>query len=452
MKNNSRYAPFLFLPMFAAAAVLLFMATYARQFSSDDYCILRFLFLQNGYVVPGFFRPVGDLTLKWTYALFGWTPSAFFLINAVLHGVNSWLVYMLCRQIAKRHPLLHTAFPLLAGVLFLTYHSVGEVVLWAIGRGISLAVFFSLLSAIIFFSEIKGTWRFALAGAFYFIALSCYESVALLPLILLAGSGPEKYRREMRSWVIVFACTFFVNIALRYYLSGSLWAAYTGEVFAKGLPEYLSTFMKVLLRIFMPAINLPWLFVSLAVLVVLTIVLVAKRGVTREPRLAGLLKMVFAGIVFSATMSTFFGVSTRTGDGDRMLYFSAVFYSMLVAALLVKARSRAVASAVLFAVLAVQLYAIARTQERWNTASEYSLRIINTVREHPVRPLYIVNIPSDYRGAFIFRNCFREALVHHGIDTTGIIQVNGDTLMPQPGGTATVLEWSGTELKPLRRP
>ena len=63
-------------------------------------------------------------------------------------------------------------------------------------------------------------------------------------------------------------------------------------------------------------------------------------------------------------------------------------------------------------------------QQNWNRASEYAVRVIRGINVHDERPLYLINIPSDINGAYVFRNCLKEALLFYKIDTAGVRVIN----------------------------
>ena len=131
------------------------------------------------------------------------------------------------------------------------------------------------------------------------------------------------------------------------------------------------------------------------------------------------------GLMATILLSATFGVSTRTSDGDRLLYFPSVFYAMFVAMLLanfVESKKNVLLLTIVF--LAFQVYFLLDNQRNWNRASKYASKVLEGIADHPQRPLYIINLPSDYKGAYVFRNCLPEALLHNNIDTAGIRVVN----------------------------
>ena len=98
---------------------------------------------------------------------------------------------------------------------------------------------------------------------------------------------------------------------------------------------------------------------------------------------------------------------------------------MLIALMIVRIlrSSWAIATAVV-AVLLFQVSFLLVNQQHWIRASEYAVNIINGIKAHKERPLYVVNLPSDHKGAYVFRNCLSRALQFYNIDTTGVRVVN----------------------------
>ena len=118
------------LVAFTGISLLLFSSSTGRIFLSDDYCTLQNIIVNNSVMLPSFFRPVGDLTLKWTYQLFGADPFYFYLANILLHAVNSFLIYLFCAKWFAADGRKQW-YSVIAGLIFLTYPSHGEAIFWA---------------------------------------------------------------------------------------------------------------------------------------------------------------------------------------------------------------------------------------------------------------------------------------------------------------------------------
>jgi hypothetical protein len=478
---------------FTGLAFIIFSSSTGRIFLSDDYCTINNI-ARNNVLMPSFFRPVGDITLKWNYYFAGADPFYFYVTNIFLHALNSFLLYVFCMRwfIGTEKRWLY-AF--ITGLLFLTYPSHSEAILWTIGRGISLAVTFSLLAMIFYVSYNRSWFRYVLVAIAYFIALASYESVLLLPIILFALSRRET-KKQNTIFAIVLVATLLLHASLRFYLAGGIWRAYNGEIFSKDIIEYLSAFVKMVLRLFMPPFDKPLLFAACAAaLIMLTgfFVYRNRRKIQTDVLVAKTVVVACIGIFATLLVAMMFGVSTRTSEGDRLLYFPSVFVCLLISLFVVSfAKNRSRLIVIGATVLLFQLLFLLKNQSQWNSASDKAVNIINKVAKTPSRPLYLINLPSDYNGAYIFRNCFREALFQYHIDTTGInivnvlrsneqdihhgaieaqrngdeifiwptvvvesggergISVNGQRVFSTTGG-ATILYWNGIELKNLQQ-
>ncbi len=414
------------LVAFAGISLVLFSSSTTRIFLSDDYCTLHYIVANNSFLLPSFFRPLGDLTLKWTYQLAGLDPFYFYLVNILLHAVNSFLVYLFCMKWFANENRVHL-FAIIAGLLFLTYPSHAEAIFWAIGRGISLATFFSLLAMITFMSRMSITARYILVSLLYFVAMACYESAVMLPFVLFAMLGTSSRRRNF-IWTILLLTTLFFHIYLRYQITGGVWQAYNGIILSKDIIQYLSAFVKIILRLFIPPFNQPLLFTIsgvTALTIISMIIFRNRKKFETDTIFIRTILFVTTGLVATIVVAISFGLSTRTSEGDRLMYLPSVFYSILISLLIVRLitsiRKIALATVLL---LAFQIGFLMINQHNWIRASAYAVKVINAIRDNKQRPLYIINLPSDNKGAYIFRNCLPEALLHYQIDTTGVKVVN----------------------------
>lgn len=416
----------LVLVVFVAVSLILFLPSTGRIFLSDDYCTLYDIVANNRILVPSFFRPVGDLTLKWTYDIAGLDPFYFYLANILLHAINSFLVYAFCRTWFANDRRVHL-FSIVAGLIFLTYPSHSEAILWAIGRGVSLATFFSLLAMIAFIRKLNAAIKYLLVCIFYFTALACYESALLIPFVLFTLSGTFS-KKQQGIWSVLLLATLFLHLYLRYAFTGGIWQAYNGIIFSRDIVQYLSAFVKIILRLFIPPFDYPLLFTlcGITALAVTSIILYrSRKRFERDGLFTKTFVMGVTGLLVTIVVSISFGISTRTSEGDRLMYLPSVFYAILLALLISTLLSSARSiGLVIAAILAFQVSFLLINQRNWLRASQYAHAILNGISRYHQRPLYIINLPSDNRGAYVFRNCLAQALLFNNIDTTGVRIVN----------------------------
>ncbi|MBC8172816.1 MAG: hypothetical protein H7X71_02825 [Chitinophagales bacterium] len=414
------------LVAFVGIAIIIFSASTGRIFLSDDYLTLHNIADNNSILLPSFFRPLGDLTLKWNYLATGWDPFYFYLTNILIHALNSFLVYLVCKKWFAVEGRAD-AYALIAGLIFLTYPSHSEAILWAIGRGISLAVTFSLLAMIVFISETNRPLKYFLVCTFYFLAMASYESAILLPFILFTMPG-RNFRDNKMRWPGLLVFTLLIHVFLRYQFTGGMWQAYNGIIFSRDLIHYLSSFSKIILRLFVPPFNHPLVFTICGVVALVLLFVIFTRNRKKfesDSIFAKTTILVVIGLLVTTIIGVSFGLSTRTSEGDRLLYFPSVFYSVLISLLVIKLISSIKMVVVTAGVILIfQINFLLINQTHWIRASEYAVKVINAIGAHPERPLYIINLPSDHEGAYIFRNGLTEALLHYSIDTAGIKVMN----------------------------
>jgi hypothetical protein len=413
--------------------------------------------------MPGFFRPVGDLTLKWTWQLFGSQPFYFFLGNALLHGINSWLLFLVCRRLfADRRRALW--FACIASVIFFTYHSHGEAILWAIGRGISLATSFALLGMLLFLSRIHEGVKVFLVCVCYFLALACYESVVLLPVILWLLSKTIPVHRNFRKWWIALGITLLGNVVLRETYSGGVWMGYKGSIVWKDGGAYLSDTLKIILRVFTPAFNMPMFFAAagcLLILAVSSLIFLHRKTLVAEAASRNVLRLALGGLLCAVLVAMVFSISTRTTEGDRLLYFPACFFAMLISLLATQFKVSPARWLVVSTIVVVQIGFLIQTRNNWMRASAYAKQIIEKISDAKARPLYIVNLPEEFKGAYIFRNCLPEALTFYGVNAGDVhimnrlgfvdAQQKNGVIIPEEKGS-DIFIWPGTRIEATNIP
>jgi hypothetical protein len=106
------------------------------------------------------------------------------------------------------------------------------------------------------------------------------------------------------------------------------------------------------------------------------------------------------------------GVSTRTSESDRLLYFPSVFLCGILAFLPVTlVKGRFAQTGVVAGVLIYMLIFLEEGNRNWVRASDMTRAVLKVARGEPKgKRLLIVNLPDELRGAYIFRLGFPEAM------------------------------------------
>ena len=129
------------------------------------------------------------------------------------------------------------------------------------------------------------------------------------------------------------------------------------------------------------------------------------------------------------------GVSTRTSESDRFLYLPSAFLCMLLTLMVDGIPSRTLPRAAFYAVFIACYFQLRSGMLNWRTASETIERII---ADTPAPPqggrLLVLNLPSDHRGAYIFRHGYPEALLLSGRDAAQVVVIEDDVEFPLQSG------------------
>ena len=232
------------LPMVLVAVMIgtAFWSVARISFLSDDYVLVsgaqgfsgnyRAMFAQGGG--DGFFRPLGYLSLAWTWPWAGLDPNRWHWAALLLHLANSLLVYVLAGAIG-----LSRSCSWLASALFAWHGANPEAVVWIAGRFDLLAAFFGLLALVAFiklWEESSPRWGI-LAWASLGAGLLSKESAYAVPLAMLvyAAVRPSSWSRRIR-----YLAPFFLLAAVLFAYRWALQGGIGGYLGPGGRPQMLS--------------------------------------------------------------------------------------------------------------------------------------------------------------------------------------------------------------------
>lgn len=439
-------------------SLLLYLPILGNSFVNDDFIVLKRLGPDGQFWVTGFFRPLSDLTLWLTYQLAGLRAWCYYCTGIMGHAIAVFLLVRLCVSWTwTANERQQQAFALLAGALFLTYPFHNESVAWILGRGALMANTLGILALWILVRPGGQVIKMATVSACYFVALAAYESVAVLPaMILLYLVAARQSRRLIATWLLVLGGSLALHLLLRKLLSGSF-AGHYGDGFLEGhFIQYLLNYGKALARTLLPPMHDEWMmviaFVAL-VIVGLVIVLALYKG-WRTGKPGRRFFLILAGcFLISLLVPSVGAVSTHTSESDRLLHFPSFFVAMILAYVLVTIpghwRMGCYVAALL---LLVQVYWLEENNLRWQRASAAVQYVLSKAKAADKdHPLYIINLPEQIDGAYVFRVGFPEALQLNGIPADHI------SLARLPGGMpagipteATVITWEQGGWKSIR--
>ncbi len=414
--------------LFSVICFIIYSPVLGNDFLSDDYDSLYRIYIQKRILYREILRPMIDLSFYFNYMLSGLSPSSYYLFNISVHIINALLIFRFLSGFtlfSKRDQYL---FACLGGFLFLIYPFHNESVVWLSGRLSSMACLFAMISLIIA-NERTGMKSVFASGFFYLVGLLCYESIIFLPAIILIVTWlKEKSFKKLIIPGFFWLLTIGSYLLTRFVLSGEITGIYGDRLFDHHIKQKILSAGKIFGRLFLPGSESSYILLSISlvvflfVLLILTIILTGKfkKGDDKLKYVA-----LLALLLISLIIPVAFGVSTRTSEGDRLLYFPSCFLCMLIAGAIIWISESKVYR--LITILSISVYFICFLEinnHQWVKASRAARTILNSIRNKGQENIVLINIPDELEGAFVFRNGFMKALKVHKMDTAGIKIMN----------------------------
>jgi len=413
---------------------LLYLPVLNRYFVSDDFSVLYRVCVERIIYIKNFFRPLSDISILMNYRLAGLSPAIFNAFNILVHGINSYLVYLTCLFFGNRFgPDKKIGFAVFSSLIFLTYPFHNEAVVWLLGRGASLACLFCLLSVVCYYVVADNTVKTCLVCVFYFISMSAFESALLFPILFISLLiFDRKNTVSLRNWTLFLSATLILHLYVRYRLAGSLMGTYGQYFFHAGIEIYFLNLAKTAGRLILPPTPHAWLITS----VFFSLVALSAWFFLRNLKIIRIsdawrpIRFLSAMLLVSCAIPVVSGISTQTSETDRALYFPSVFLSMIIGLILVFGiKPRRNQLMLLLLILSYNVFFLEINNTHWMLASrmtESSLTKMMGISgtEQGGGKVYFLNIPSEIAGAYAFRQGFGDALRINRLDQKRFIAVN----------------------------
>jgi len=440
------------LGLFCIGSIALYFPILGRTFASDDFQVIKRVGMDRTIWIKGFFRPLSDIKLYCNYILGGNDPWGYYFSNIVLHGGAAFLFYRFCRAWKwTRDEDRQGAYALLAALLFLCYPFHNECVAWVLGGGVLLANLLGIAAMYAVVSGLREGWRIFWCCLCYFMGMAGYESVMLLPLMVLVllYSRETGWRRYFR-WGLALGMTFAIHLAVRILVAGGLANDYGNAFFKNGAASYLGNLFKVAGRLMLPPMKDSWMLVGSFILVMAALGWLVHRRWRRwgsEERAHFLKLLLLLGI--ASAVAVLSGVSTHTSESDRFLYFPSCFLCAGIAFLLFGLKEWFMQMTLAAILLSYEIVFLEVNNRNWVKASRVTREVLTAVeasmdgRRDAMRKVFVVNLPDDLNGAFIFRLGLPDALLMEGRDTSGLVIVGH--LSTKDVAVLPVVERSGAD-------
>jgi hypothetical protein len=305
---------------------------------------------------------------------------------------------------------------------------------------------------------------------FYSIGLLAYETILPLGFILmmLEYSSQDNRKKRVIDYALLTLLVLTLHFLLRIFFSGNLFQGYAANIPNSAPGLLFNHIIRIVARQFVPPIANTFIFVciSLSVLLLIGFIIVrVKSSVRKFQENRALFYFLLVGWLVSMLVAFSFPVSTKTSESDRLLYLPSMFLCSIFAyAIVVFLRSLIIRGGVVVLYCSAGALGIFQNASHWQIASKQTLEIIASVARYAEKGknVYVINLPDQVQGAFVFRNGFYPALLLNKVDTTGIrlgaaiIQNSeGSRVANQDGSivgklvkeNAICLEWDGKLLQ-----
>jgi len=199
------------------------------------------IFSTQHWHFPGYYRPLVYVFYLLTHGLFGLESWAYHMVNVLLHGANTALVFVLARKLCVSPLHLATATPcsgtppagralsapLVAGLLFAVHPIQTESVAWISGLPELSFTFFTLSSLCLYLATGRHPrCTLAASTAAFALALLCKETALVLPALLVAYEAafpvPGRPLRKALGRCVPFAVVAVAYLAVRVLVLGGV--------------------------------------------------------------------------------------------------------------------------------------------------------------------------------------------------------------------------------------
>ena len=375
---------------------------------------------------------VPSLSYYLIYKIFGLHWLGWHIVFAGFHSLNAALLLRLLRKLL---PEMDFGILWLATALFLLSPFQTEVVAWGATFHYLLIVTFLLTGALSMLNYLKlPSGKLLLFYHLSFAAaLSCFEQAFLYPAVfaIMAVSCIDNpfERSFLRSMFLRFLLPNALMIAL-YFIATKwvygVWVAHYGAekhvvldlnimyecllhylakfmVFFRYLPDYL----KVLYHHPLLHTIIRWAFPVLVLLLSL-IIFLSQRIIPAYKKVVGMLAATFIWMllpVLNLDQSFTFEIQS-----DRYGYVASVFFYPLIVLLMYYLLNRKVFLGTAMTYLAISVLLLIPAVGFWGKSGAIGMQFIRNYPLKEGQQAYLLNLPDNYKGAYMFRNGFPEGL------------------------------------------
>ena len=373
-----------------------------------------------------FFRPVVSLTLFLDYTIWGLNSIGYHLTNLSFHAICAFFIYRILSQLLNplQLPLRQIQFTaLIAALFFIILPSHVEAVTWISARSDLVATCLCLPSFSFYLSSKNNQHKYNLILSYFLflLALLSKESVVIYPAMIFSyeiyhystqDNSDKQLIKNILLFPLIYTSLFPIYLLLRYLGLGQLIGGYGTGVHLQYSSGIILRGLGSTLRVLIPPLSnstdSDWqLFFIVTTIAFFLIILTYAWMGSNYHKISKVIILLFAAFLISLIPIINLVVSLQDHQGERFLYFPSVFVIMIVtiilSTILWKNQYLLLVSITLLIVLfSHRLYS---SNNNWKIAGQISQQIIKDINSIATdNSLFIINIPDNFNGAYIYRN------------------------------------------------
>ncbi len=359
------------------------------------------------------------LTFRADNLLWGKNPYGYHLTNLFLHLINAVLALLVLKELLKQVQNYLTQFhltviPVIFFILFLITPVHSEPICYILARGGSVVSFFCLLSIWCFLkSQLRNKGLLCCSLLSFLLALFSYEISWLLPFIILsitiflayAKNEPiKKYILVVFMYFLLFAIWFIIKVVV---IDKLVVSDYNdGDLFKTGFTTLVKNSMVLLLRNFIPPFKNTAIFISVSIAFILLLLFCLYRLFKQSKQLFCFSVLLLLITTFGFSVVTMIGIDSHDSESERYIYFSSTFAIMLLAVLIaVLIKNKLVLFFTVICLSGLYTVSLFKTINYYNEGGAFSRKYLAELDKEikTNENVFIINMPSQYEGALLFR-------------------------------------------------
>jgi len=434
--RNIRY---ILLLIFVLFGIVVYSNIINSFFLSDDFLLINEISRNGPFAVWSHspwksFRPLISLSLFIDHKLWNLSPIGYHFTNILIHSLNSFFVFLISFLLINKTQSLEKrmwSLSLFSGFAFLILPSHTESVTWISGRTDIIATFFCLSSFLtyLFYKQYSKISYLLISILLSLCALFSKESVIIYPFVILSYEIYSYVTEEDKNHKLVrilhlpsiYCIILVLYLLVRYASIGTIIGGYSNRMHLNfDLSQMYKNLVSYSARTFFPympkEIFAVLIIIGMALLPI--VILIVFRYESRFPsgkednEIPKMLFFLMIASVISMLPVINLGISQIDTQGERFIYLPSVFssiFTIFLFDLIINNRKYFIISFVCLSLFfGISLY---RSNENWREAGEISESILNSLNNvAKADRLYIVNLPDNINGAYIYRNGIIEAI------------------------------------------